>query len=379
MPEPIKIAYIIDTLETPSAGTEKQLLYLLNGLNRDKVSPYLVCFYQSEWMKTQTFEFPVYYLNLRSFLSSDIFKAYKLFKTLHMTQQFDIVQTFFKDGNIFGTSAAHFAKVPVIVSSRRNIGYWHNKLQITILRFLQKWTTHYLANSQAAVDMTMDIEQAHNDKFKIIYNGLDLKQFESVERTITMTQREQWNCCEQDIIIGVVANLRPVKRLYTVVESAKELTKKYKNLKFVFIGEGSDRESLETLIESYNLSEHFILPGASQEIPAILSAFDIAVLPSSNESFSNSLIEYMASELPIVATKIGGNSEAIEHNQNGLLYTLEDENGLTESLKIILDNKEKAQALAGQAKEKAFSEYSIEKMISNHENFYQSIKLRGSF
>ncbi len=373
MSEPIKIAYVIDTIVTPSAGTEKQLLYLLNGLNRDKVTPYLVCFYQSEWMKTQTFNFPIYYLNLRSFFSPDIFKAYRLFKKLHQQQRFDIVQTFFKDGNMFGTVAAHFAKVPAVVSSRRNIGYWHNKIQISILRFLESRTTHFLANSQAAVDMTIEIEKANKDKFKIIYNGLDLKKFQSTDQTQRENKRNEWKCSNTDIIIGTVANLRPVKRLHTVVEAAKALIPQYQNLKFIFIGEGPDRESLESLISQYNLSEYFLLPGSSQEIPSVLAAFDIALLTSSNESFSNSLIEYMASNLPIAATRVGGNSEAITHNETGLLYELEDKNGLTNSLKFILDNKEKSQSIADKAKEKAFTEYSIEKMILNHEEYYREI------
>ncbi len=373
MPEPIKIAYILDTIMTPSAGTEKQLLYLLNGLDRDKVSPYLICLYQSEWMKSQTFDFPVYYLNLRSLFSSDFYNAYQLFKNLHKQQNFDIIQTFFKDGNIFGTVAGHFLKINRIISSRRNIGYWHDNLQIRILRFLQKWTTHYLSNSQAAVDKTIEIEGAKSDKFKIIYNGLDLKRFQELDRTTRDIQREQWNCTPDDIIIGVVANLRPVKRLHTIVEAAKELVPKHYNLKFIFIGEGPDRVSLENLISSYDLSDNLRLPGSSQDIPAILSGFDIAVLPSLNESFSNALIEYMASQLPVIATKVGGNSEAIAHDENGLLYELEDENGLTESLQIILDNKEKAQTLADNAKEKAFAEYSIEKMILNNELFYNSM------
>ena len=373
MAKPIKIAYIIDTIVTPSAGTEKQLLYLLNGLDYEKVQPYLICFYQSEWMKSQTFKFPVYFLNLRSLFSTDFFKAYNYFKKLHSQEKFDIAQTFFRDGNIFGTIAAKLAKVKVIISSRRNIGYWHDKIQINILKFLQKYTTYYLANSQAAVDMTMKIEGASKDKFKIIYNGLDLDKFKSLPSSARETVRAEWKLTDSDIVVGTVANLRPVKRLDTVVESAKELIPMYKNLKFVFIGEGPDRDSLQDLIDRYEISEYFRLPGSSENIPSVLSAFDIALLPSSNESFSNSLIEYMASKLPIIATRVGGNSEAINHEVNGLLYDLEDTNGLTNSLKIILEHKEKAKALAEQASKKAFEEYSIEKMISNHIDFYSTI------
>ena len=373
MTQPIKIAYFIDTIAAPTGGTEKQLLYLLDGLNRDKISPHLFCFYQSEWMKNQTFSFPVTYLNLHRLFGPDFYKAYKQFKQVHKTEQFDIAQTFFRDGNIFGTAAAHWAKVDKIISSRRNVGYWHDRLHLTILRKLEKWTSYYLSNSQAAVDMTIDTELADPKKFKIIYNGLDLDRFKQIDQTTKKNQREKWNISNDDIVIGTVANLRPVKRIDTIIHCAASLKKDYPQLKFVIIGEGGDRSQLEALAKEQGVEDRIIMPGSLDDVVPALAVFDIAVLPSSNESFSNSLIEYMAAKLPIAATKVGGNNEAIDHNQNGLLYDLDDSNGLRDALKLLLDNKDKADKMAENACRKAHDSYSIKIMIENHEKFYNSI------
>ena len=373
MKQPIKIAFIIDSIEAPTGGTEKQLLYLLNGLNIEKVQPHLVCFYQSEWMKKQVFDFPVTYLNLRKFFSPDFLKAKKQFIQLHQQNEFDIVQTFFKDGNIFGTYAGHKAKIRKVISSRRNVGYWHNKLQITILRKLQQWTDFYIANSQAAVDMTAEIEKAPQNKFTIIYNGLDLEKFNQLPQNTRPEQRQKWNIQENDILVGTVANLRPVKRISTVIEAANHLKPAYPNLKFVCIGEGSERPRFEQMIADYGLQDNVLLPGSTTGVLPALTAFDIAVLPSSNESFSNALIEYMAAKLPIAATRVGGNSEAIEHKKNGYLYDLDDKEGLINALKYLIDNKEASALMAEKAKQKAFDQYSIQTMIDNHEQFYKKI------
>ena len=373
MSKPKKIAYIIDTIGAPTGGTEKQLLYLLNGLDRNVIDPHLFCFYPSEWMKSQNFSFPVTYLNVSRILGPDLYFGSRQLKAVHAREHFDIAQTFFKDGNIFGTYAAHKAKIPHIISSRRNVGYWHDGLQIRILRFLEQWTTHYLANSQAAIDMTMKIEQAKKFKFQLIYNGLDLAKFSEINDSMRTEQRKKWNIADSDIVIGIVANLRPVKRHDNVINDAKTLIGQNNKLKFVFIGEGPDRPKLEAHIAELGLSEHFRLPGATTDIVPALSGFDIAVLPSSNESFSNSLIEYMAAKLPVIATRVGGNIEAIEHGENGLLYDIDDANGLINAVKEILEHDDKANKMAENAQIKAFEEYSIEKMIANHQIFYLNL------
>ncbi len=373
MSQPIKIAYLIDTIETPSAGTEKQLLTMLHGLDRSRVEPCLICLHDSPWMRSQKFEFPSVNLNITSLVGPQFWRGIRQFKQLHKEKHFDIVQTFFKDGNIFGTVAARYAKCPVVISSRRNTGYWHNSRHIRILRFLRRWTTVYLANSQAAAFSTCEIEQVPLEKTAVLYNALDLDRFMQLDPDQRHRQREEWGVGEGEILIGAVANLRRVKRLDSLIEAAAVLNKEFANLKFVIVGEGPLHEELQQYIYHQGVWELFKLAGRHDDVVPCLAAFDIGVLCSEGESFSNSLIEYMAAGLPVVASDVGGNSEAIEHEINGLLYSAEDPNGLADCLKQIIQNPSLADTLGKQAREKAFSSYERNVILRQHEDFYERL------
>ena len=369
----INIAFIIDSIETPSAGTEKQLLLLLHGIDKTRFAPHLICLYQSEWMKSKSFPCPVEYLNIRKLVSLDFFKALKRFKKLQAQYSFDIVQTFFPDANIVGTIAAHKTGVPIIISSRRNVGYWHNRKHISMLRYLRKKTTNYLANSQAAAQLAVEVEQVDPATCHVIYNGLPLFKFHDIDEKMRRKQRDSWHLPANAIVIGCIANLRPVKRIDRLIEAAKQLCPAYPNLYFIAVGEGEERPRLQQLIDTYIITDRFQLVGRMEEPLPALAAFDIAALPSANESFSNALVEYMAAGLPIVAGNVGGNAEAISHMETGLLYDPTQPNAVTTSLKMLLDQPNLAKQLAHNAKENALATYSIERMVRNHEQYYESL------
>lgn len=369
----IKIAYIIDTINSPTGGTEKQLLILLNELDRSKFKPCLICLRHSEWLENNKFSFDVHILNIHSLISYDFIKGIRQFKRIYQQENFNIIQTFFADGNIFGTIAARFVGCRKVISSRRNIGYWHNRIHIVILRFLSKWTEYYLCNSEAAQKMTVELEKVNVSKTDVIYNGLDLDWISSINNEIREKQRKTWSVKNDEIVVGAIANLRPVKNLALLIESASTLTKEFPNLKFIIVGEGPQRKQLQNKIDILDLNEVFFLVGRSFNIPACLSAFDIAVLTSLSESFSNSLIEYMAAKLPIVSSDSGGNSEAIENNKSGILFSLEDKEGLSNGLRKLIVDKEFATSLTENAIDKVRRNYTKDCMLINHQMYYQNI------
>lgn len=369
----IKIAYIIDTIATPAAGTEKQLLLLINEIDKSKFKPYLICLRNSEWLQNNYFPFGVHILEVGSLLSLSFFRGLLKLRKLHQKENFDIVQTFFIDGNIFGTVAAKFIGCKRLVSSRRNIGYWHNNFHIRILRFLKNWTSYYLCNSKASLNKTTEMEKVDPSKIYIIYNGLDFNIFDSINDEMRKKQRDAWGIKNSDIIIGAITNLRTVKNIDLMIETASILVQEFHHLKFVVVGEGDLRKKLQHKIDKLNLNNNFFMVGRIDNILAPLSAFDIAVMPSLSESFSNSLIEYMAAKLPIVSSDSGGNSEAIEHNKTGLLFSLNDKMGLSKSIRQLIANKSTAELLAENAYNKAFNNYSINRMVLNHQNFYMKI------
>ena len=366
----INIAFVIDTIATPSAGTEKQLLILLNEIDKSKFKAYLICLRNSDWLQNNNLPCEVHILNVGSLFSFSSLIGMLKFKNLINTEKIDIVQTFFKEGNIFGTIAAKFGGCKIIISSRRNIGYWHNRSHIRLLKFLRKWTTSYLCNSKAAKDMTIKVELVEPQKLYIIYNGLYLDKFKAINKEDRNNQRAFWRIKQNEILIGTVANLRAVKNIDFLIDTASRLTNEFANLKFVIIGEGQMKEALQQKIDKLNLTDIIHLAGRFDDITGPLFAFDIAVMPSLSESFSNSLIEYMAAKLPIAASDAGGNIEAITHKETGLLYSNNDRNGLYNCLRELILNKSKFVDMADRAQKAAFAKYDVNEMITNHQRYY---------
>ncbi len=371
--KPLKIAYVIDSITTPSAGSERQLLLLLNGLDRSRVDPQMICLHNSEWLSVQKFDFPLTIYDVRTMLSPRSVSQMRQFAQLCREQAFDVVQSFFVDANMFGTLGAHMGDVPVILSSRRNIGGWLNRKHISMLRFLRKYTTRYIANSQAAADVATRVEYVHPEKIKIIHNGLNLDEFKTIDAVMRQQQRKKWGLADDNIVIGITANLRDVKNIDMLIRVAARLMADYPQLRFISVGEGPDRNALQRLIDTLGLTEIFQLVGRHANIVPCLSAFDIATLCSSHESLSNSLIEYMAARLPVVASDVGGNGEAVTHEKTGLLFPSGDEQMLEKHFRTLLENQELREKYGNAACESAFDRFDKGVCLESHMSFYEQL------
>ncbi len=369
----INIAYVIDTIKTPGAGTEKQLLMLLHGLDRTEFTPFLVCLHTSDWLQSQRFPFDVEVYDVRRSISIGHARAVSRFRALCLERKIDVVQTFFVDANKFAIVGTHLARTATTVASRRNVGHSHSRLNLAALRFLRRWTDRYLANSQAAADRTVELEHVVPDKIDIIHNGLDLGRFRAITPAMRAEQRRQWQIEDNDIVVGIVANLRDVKNIDSLIRVAARLVPEFPRLQFVSVGEGPDRTRLQSLIGSLKLGARFQLTGRQSDVVPSLAGFDIAVLCSSFESLSNSLIEYMAAGLPIVASAVGGNIEAIRHEDNGLVYPVREDDMLEAGLRRLLGDEALAARLASRARQDAETKYSREACIENHQIYYEQL------
>lgn len=369
----ITIAYVIDSIETPSAGTEQQLLMLMRGIDRGCFRPVLVCLRGSDWLRTQSFDFPVEVIGLGRLLSPQLARGFHRFAALHRKHRFDIVQTFFVDANIFGTVAARLAGVRHVISSRRNAGYWQTPLHRWILRRLRVWTRHYLCNSQAVRAQTIETEGVDPSRVAVIYNGLDLDRFAQISEEMRTHQRAAWGIKPDEVLVGAVANLRPVKNLEALIEAIAHLAEEFPRLKGVVVGEGDQREPLQKPIDDRNLTNRFLLAGSCQDIVPCLAAFDVAVLTSHSEGFSNALIEYMAAGLPVAASRVGGNAEAIEDGRTGVLFDLDDSSALSTAIRTLLTNPTRAADLGKAARSAAHGLYDEEVCLRRHEEYYGRI------
>jgi glycosyltransferase involved in cell wall biosynthesis len=370
---PIRIAYVIDTIDSPTGGTERQLLALLRGLDRRTFSPQLVCLHGSDWLAGQSLDFPVTICGIRSLMRPATVAALFQFRRLCLETPFDIIQTFFVDANLFGTLGAALSRRPVLVSSRRNIGHWHDRAQVALLRGLRRWTHYYLANSRAVAEHTRAVEHVAPDRIEVIHNGIEFEDRHPPPSNVRVRQREAWGVGEDDLLVGCVANLREVKNLPEFLTASAIAVGMQPRLRFVIVGEGPDRAALEARIQELRLAQQFHLAGQVMDIRPALAAFDIAVQCSRAESSSNSLLEYLATGLPVVASNIPGNVEVVEQEKTGLLYEVGNPRALASALTRLAGDEGLRGRLGEAGYEMAHDRYTMARCLQEHAAFYRRI------
>lgn len=209
-----------------------------------------------------------------------------------------------------------------------------------------------------------------------IYNGVDVDRFQTVTpRPVDWLPPDFRN--ENTILIGTVGRLQPVKDQATllrafsrVVSDRPELRQ---SLRLTVVGDGPLLADLRALAETLNISELTYFPGALDIIPDVLRALDIFVLPSLNEGISNTILEAMASEVPILATAVGGNIELVEDNVNGRLFSPGDSGALSRLLLDYVLDPSLRQQHGRAARTIAVERFSLAAMVSGYMAVYDRL------
>lgn len=368
----IKIAFVIDTIESPTAGTEKQLLLLIKHLDRSRFQPYLCVLRVSDWLRQNFQECELIDIGVPSFAKpSSYFNILKFIGFLKK-QKIDVVQTHFVEGNKVGVLAAKLAGVKAIVSTRRNQGYWHNKFEILILNTLNKWVTRFLANSENTRQWAVKTEGVDSNRIDVIHNALEIKRYCKGSEADRLAFRKNLSLPPDAVIIGIVANLRPVKAIDMFIRAAKIVSVRCPNARFIVVGEGPEKERLEQLGDELGIASLICFLGKRLDIPEILGCMDIGILSSSSESFSNSIVEYMAAVLPVVCTDVGGAREAVEDGINGFVVQSGDYTAMADRIISILASEN--MALLGQnSRDKAEKLFSLPAIVPRYEMFYERV------
>jgi len=143
-------------------------------------------------------------------------------------------------------------------------------------------------------------------------------------------------------------------------------------VEFVLVGDGPFRTEIEREAQSLGLVHQVRFLGDRRDVPAVLASLDVTVLPSSSESLSNSIIESMAAGVPVVANRVGGNTELIS-NDRGALVTAGDEAELAAAMELLLLDEGLRKRLGRNARAYAQANFTIEQMRRSHEELYHDL------
>ena len=214
-------------------------------------------------------------------------------------------------------------------------------------------------------------------RVEVIYNG--------VAQAQTVTDEEAQKCkAELGIsgcypVLGGVGSLYPVKGHRFLLEAMPEILRRWPKARLLVIGQGELEVALKEQVEELAIGAHIHFLGMRQDVPRLLSVLDAFVLPSLSEGLSLALLEAMASGKPVVATRVGGNPELIDHGRTGFLVQPEDARGLAASLVKLLSNPGMMQQFGRQGAERVRQHFSMEQMADRYRDLYvRSLRVHNS-
>ena len=279
--------------------------------------------------------------------------------------------------NILGIPAAVVARVPVIISSQRDLGHLdlYKSGRRVWLRRLQKLSTAVLTNANAVREAVLAEDHFAPGKVRVIHNGVDLERFSQLSKDrawlAPAETHGKW--------IVLVGNMHSEVKGHSVLMAAAEtVVREFPDVRFLFAGDGERRKDFEAETKRLGLEKHFLFLGRRSDVPRILRCCDIGVLPSQAEGLPNAVLEYLAAGLATIASRVGGNVEIVQDGKTGLLVPPNDSAALAEAILRFLRNPGFAAELGNNGRAHVAAEFSFQRLIEKTDQMYtELLQARG--
>lgn len=272
---------------------------------------------------------------------------------------------------------AFLARVPIRIHSEHG---WDvdnldgEKWKPALLKRLHRpLVTRYVTVSQDLARFLTRRVGVPPSKITQIYNGVDVERFRPRGEEAISCLPPSF-CGPNVVCIGTVGRAQPVKDQATLLNAVAQLVRRRPELRqqvrLLIIGDGPLISNLRELAASLNLAELIHLPGASNQVPEMMRAMDLFVLPSLNEGISNTLLEAMASGLPVLATRVGGNPELVSEGELGQLFAAGDVDLLSMLIERYVDQPELRHNQGLRARAWVVEKFSLQAMVSSYARLY---------
>jgi glycosyltransferase involved in cell wall biosynthesis len=259
--------------------------------------------------------------------------------------------------------------------SRRSLNNYQKKHPwLAILeRRLHGAMTAIVGNSQRVLDQLRDDEKAPPDKLALIYNGIDIARFDRhLERE---EKRKQLGISDDALVLVIVANLIPYKGHADLLAAlARIKTKLPKDWVLLAVGRDDGLESkLKKQVRELDIAEHVRFIGQRHDVVELLRISNIGLISSHEEGFSNALLEGMAAGLPMIATDVGGNAEALIDGVTGLLVPAKDLEAMGDAILRLAGDPSLARRLGIAGRARVEQNFSLDACVNSYDAFYRQI------
>lgn len=269
----------------------------------------------------------------------------------------------------FGGIAAKLAGVKAVIPSREVDYPLKNKLRY---RFTYNFLADYiLANSLSTKNTLLrNAPWLQAERIKVVYKGIHPEAYLTATDD-RMRIREEFGIGPGEHLVGFVGQIDERKCIKDIIKSIPLVLQAMPNTKFLFVGKGNLEDYLLEQRSQLGLTKEIIYAGFRKDIPAIMKAIDLLILPSKAEGFGYVLIEAMAAAKPVVATNASSIPEIVQHGETGLLVPVHQPDKLAKAIVTILQDKNMAVLMGENGRDRMLANFTIDRMMSQIESIFR--------
>ena len=269
-------------------------------------------------------------------------KAYRFLLNYFRSNKFDVVHTHSSKAGIIGRLAAHAAGVPLVVHTVHGLAFhrfekpWKNWIYILLEKIAAAKCHKIYAVAQAMINQCLAAGIGKKEQYQVVYSGMELEPFLTSEKDEDL--RKELNIPESAKVLGTVARLFPLKGYEELFKVIPSLIVEFPDLHFLFVGDGSLRQTLEAQAEAGGFRDRISFAGLipPAQVYRYVAQMDILVHFSLREGLPRAVVQGLASGKPAVAYNLDGTPEVVLSGKTGFLVEPGDTAGIRDALNILL-------------------------------------------
>jgi glycosyltransferase involved in cell wall biosynthesis len=376
LPGHIRIAFVLTTLDT--GGAERQFALLAAGLAARGHHVEMVCLGLPSALSINLSASGVAVDVIGARTGRRVTDAWRLLRGLLRAMWRwraappAVVHGVLLHGYVFAAFAGRLAGARAIVASRRSLGYFKagKRLVLLVERLATRWTDVVVANSEAVRQDTLQREALPPGQVRVIHNGLEVRAPAADARGRI---RQAFEVDDDTPVAIMVANLIHYKAHDVLLAAWRIVLDTMPTAVLWLVGDGPERARLETLAHELGIAGRVDFAGSRSDLPDLLAASDLLVHASREEGFCNAILEGMAAGLPVVATAVGGNPEAVDDGRTGWLVPPDDAGALAAAVARVLGDSAAGRLLGAAGQARVAQAFTVERMIAAYEALYAEV------
>ncbi len=371
---PIGVLFVNTDLRV--GGQERVLIEVLRGLDRGRVRPVVACLKEEGELGPQVRAAGVpLYANLLSH-KLDLRVLPRLIGLVRR-ERIEVVCTIGSGDKMFwGRLAGKLGGAKGLVCEiHKTLDAQGRRVIEPMNRLLTPITDAFIAVAHGAADYLEQHEGVPRRKLVVIANGVDVERFAGAGRA---EMRAELRLADDEVALVHVAVFRPEKGHTVLLRALRRVLDRGTRMRLLLVGDGPERDTIERTVAELALRDAVTLLGKRGDVERVLAAGDLVVLSSFDrvETFPMSLLEGMASGLPVVATRVGSVAEMVSEGENGFLVAPGDDAAFAEALSLLAEDPSLRLKFGKRSQERVRSEFPREKMVKERQALFEKVAKR---